>query len=128
MSTLPSRPDAAVAPRAIVLGRAAAVLALGSALVHLLLLDLTTLGSPAMLGMALVCLPCAWHLWLHPTGSAWAVTATVDAAMLVLHAQMLSVPTAHAHGGTTGPGALIWSGLALVAVQLLLAGLAAVRR
>ncbi|WP_097185912.1 hypothetical protein [Blastococcus haudaquaticus] len=128
MTTVSSRSDGLIAPHAAVLGRAAAVLAVGSALVHLLLVDLTALGSLAMVGMALVCLPCAWHLWRHPTGSVWALTAAADAAMLVLHAQMLSAPAEHVHPGAAGPGTLMWSGLALVAAQLLLAALAAVRR
>ena len=126
MTTLSSRPDRAVALPTAVLGRAAAVLALASALVHLLLLDLATLGSLAMLGMALVCLPCAWHLWRHATGSVWGITATVDTAMLVLHAQMLSSQPGSAHTAH-GPGGLMWLGLGLVATQLLLAGLAALR-
>lgn len=107
------------------LGRAAAVLALGSAAVHLLLVDVGDLGSLAMLGMALACLPCAWHLWRSPTGGVWALTATVDATMLVLHAQLLVAPTGHAH---SGPGASMWLGVGLVGAQLALAGGAALRR
>lgn len=76
----------ATRPRAMALGRVAAVLALGSAAVHLLLLD-ASLGSVVMVGMA-ACLPCAWHLWRSPTGSVWRLTAGVDAAMLVRHAQL----------------------------------------
>ena len=112
------------------LGRAAALLALGSAVVHLLLVDAGTLGSLAMLAMALVCLPCAWHLWRSPTGSTWAATAGLDAAMLVLHAQMLAPGAGHAHTGGSTPG-LMWLGLGLVAGQLALAavaGLVALRR
>ena len=44
------------------LGRVARGLAVGSAAVHLLQVDATSLGSVAMVGMALACLPCAWHL------------------------------------------------------------------
>jgi len=112
------------------LGRTAALLALGSAVVHLLLVDAGTLGSLAMLGMALVCLPCAWHLWRTPTGGTWATTAGLDAAMLVLHAQMLAPAAGHAHAAHS-PAALMWLGLALVAAQLALAagaGLVALRR
>jgi hypothetical protein len=126
MTTL-ARP-AALPIRSAPLGRAAAALALGSAVVHLLLVDAGTLGSLAMLGMALVCLPCAWHLWRSPTGSTWAATAGLDAAMLVLHAQMLAPTAGHAHSSGS---ALMWLGLALVAAQLALAavaGLVALRR
>lgn len=105
------------------LGRAAALLALGSAAVHLLLVDARTLGSLAMLGMALVCLPCAWHLWRTPTGSTWAATAALDAAMLALHAQMLAPAPGHGHAAGSPPPAM-WLGLGLVAAQLALAGVA----
>ncbi|MGY1810026.1 hypothetical protein ACI8AF_21880 [Blastococcus sp. SYSU D00669] len=111
--------------RAAVLGRVAAALAVASAVVHLLLLDAGSLGSLVMLAMALVCLPCAWHLWRHPTATTWGLTAAVDGAMLLLHAQMLSTVTHHAH---TTAGPLMWTGLALVTGQLALAGVAAVRR
>ena len=119
----------AVRPGALALGRAAAGLALASAVVHVLLLD-ASLGSVVMAGMAAVCLPCAWHLWRHPAGSVWRVTALVDAAMLMVHVQMLSGASAghqHAHHGATGPGPLMWLGLGLVLAQLALAG-AALRR
>ena len=80
--------------------------------------------------MAAACLPCAWHLWRSPTAAVWRVTAMVDAAMLVLHAQMLGTPErtmpAMAHG--SGPAGLMWLGLGLVTAQLALAGLSAVRR
>ncbi|MGY1858098.1 hypothetical protein [Modestobacter sp. SYSU DS0290] len=115
-------------PRALALGRVAAGLAVTSAAVHLLLVD-GSLGSLVMVLMAAACLPCAWHLWRSPTGSVWRFTALVDAAMLVLHAQMLGGPSGHTHvHHAAGPGALMWLGLGLVGAQLLLAGLAAVRR
>ncbi|MGY2082305.1 hypothetical protein [Blastococcus sp. SYSU DS0539] len=107
-----------------VLGRAAALLALGSAVVHLLLADASTLGSLAMLGMALACLPCAWHLWHDPSGRVWATTAAVDAAMLAVHLQMLAPRSGHAHGADS-PAPLMWLGLGLVAAQLLAAAVAA---
>ncbi|CCH89560.1 conserved membrane protein of unknown function [Modestobacter italicus] len=101
------------------------MLALCSALVHLLLLDGGSLGSVTMVAMAAACLPCAWHLWRSPTGSVWRVTAGVDAAMLVLHVQLLGSGE-HLHGA--GPSSLMWLGLALVSGQLVLAGAAALRR
>ena len=121
---------AAPVPRTrLALGRLAAVLALASAAVHLLLLDAGSLGSVVMVGMAAACLPCAWHLWRSPTGSVWGLTATVDAAMLVLHAQLLGTPAPMAGmHHSTAPGGLMWLGLGLVGGQLALAGLAAVRR
>jgi hypothetical protein len=123
--------SAVVAPRpgALALGRAAAGLALVSAAVHLLLLD-ASLAAVVMLGMAGACLPCAWHLWRNPTGSVWRVTALVDAAMLVLHVQMLGTPQHAMPGmpGAGGPGGLMWLGLGLVTAQLAAAGVAAVRR
>ena len=116
----------AVRTGALALGRTAAVLALCSALVHLLLLDAGSLGSVVMVGMAAACLPCAWHLWRSPTGSVWRVTAGVDAAMLVLHVQLLGAGEHMHHTGAPSP--LMWLGLALVSGQLVLAGAAALRR
>ena len=110
------------------LGRLAAVLGLVAAAVHVLLLDTSSLGSLAMVGMALVCLPCSWHLWRRPTPSVWGTTATVDAAMLVLHVQMLVAVTHSAHLPTAAPHGLMWSGLAVVTCQLVVAGAAALRR
>lgn len=130
MTTLAPRPAAVLPGRTLVrsLGRTAALLALGSAAAHLLLVDAGTLGSLAMLGMALVCLPCAWHLWRTPTANTWAATAGLDAAMLALHAQMLAPASSHVHAA---PQPAMWLGLGLVAAQLALAaaaGLVALRR
>jgi hypothetical protein len=113
--------SAPVAADSRLLGRAAALLVLASAVVHLLLIDVATLASPAMLGMALVCLPCAWHLWGDATAGVWRLTAGMDAGMLLLHAQMLAPQPGHQHGTP----ALMWLGLGLVAAQLALAGVAA---
>jgi hypothetical protein len=109
-------------PARLGLARAAALLALGSAGIHLLLVNASSLGALVMAGMALVCLPCAWHLWRAPTPGVWAVTAALDVGMLTLHAPMLAV---HAHGAT---GTLMWLGVALVVGQLALAAAAALRR
>jgi hypothetical protein len=108
------------------LGRPAAVLAAGSAAVHLLLVDATSLGSLAMVGLALLCLPCAWHLWRSPSGRVWALAAGMDVAMLAVHVQLLGGSGHAAHGGP--PSALGWLGLGLVTGQLVLAGCAALRR
>ena len=115
-------------PGALALGRAAAGLALASALVHLLLLDAGSLGSAVMVLMALACLPCAWHLWRSPSASVWRGTALVDAVMLVLHVQMLGGPTSHAAHHTVAPASLMWLGLGMVGGQLPLAAAAALRR
>jgi hypothetical protein len=106
------------------LGRLAAVLALGSASVHPLLLDTTSLGSLAMVGLALLCLPCAWHLWRSPSGRVWALAAAMDVAMLAVHTQLLA---GSGHAGHGGPP-LGWLALGLVTGQLALAGCAALRR
>ncbi len=129
MTTLAPRPAALPVPLVLPsvrrLGRTAALLALGSAAVHLLLLDPGTLGSVAMLGMALACVPCAWHLWHAPMGSTWAATAGLDVAMLVLHAQLLAPDAGHGHAhGAGSPAALPWVGLGLLVGQLVLAGVA----
>jgi hypothetical protein len=115
-TTVPARAD---------LARAAAVLAVASAGVHLLLVTSSSLGTAVMAAMALACLPCAWHLWRAPTAPVWALTATVDAGMLALHAPMLTTP---AHHGTGSPASLMWLGTGLVVAQLGLAGAASLRR
>jgi hypothetical protein len=107
------------------LARAAAVLAIASAGVHLLLVNSSSLGTAVMAAMALACLPCAWHLWRSPSGAVWAMTAGVDAGMLAVHAPMLATPS---HHGVGTPTSLMWLGVALVIAQLVLAAAAAVRR
>ena len=126
------------APRSLALGRVAAVAALGSAAVHLVLLDGSSLSSVVMVLLAAACLPCAWHLWRSPTASVWRSTALVDAVMLVVHLQMLGGTgehamhamhgTAHDMAADASTGGLMWIGLGLVGVQLALAGGAALRR
>jgi hypothetical protein len=119
----------------LVLGRSAAVLALCSAAVHLLLLDASSTGSLAMVGMALACLPCAWRLWRSPAPGVWGMTAAVDAGMALVHSQMLSgALTAGAMAGMTagqqgGPAiGMMWLALGLVLTQLALAGIATLHR
>lgn len=114
-------------PRTAALGRAAAVLALGSAAVHLTLLDAGSLGSLAMTAMALVCLPCAWHLWRDPRPGVWGITAGVDAGMLAVHGQMAAGAGTSMPGMASGPGVLGWTALALVTTQLVVAGTATLR-
>jgi hypothetical protein len=112
------------APVRLSLARVAAGLALASAAVHLLLISAGELGTVVMAGMALACLPCAWHLWRRPTPGVWGMTAAVDVGMLALHAPMLASTGHHA----SAPAALMWTGLALVLGQLALATAATVRR
>jgi hypothetical protein len=115
--------------RALTLGRAAALVAVASAAVHLALLDPSSLTSLLMVAMAAVCLPCAWHQWRSPTPAVWRATATVDAVMLVAHVQMLGGGGAGAHAHLhTGPSPLMWLGLGLVGGQLALAGAALLHR
>jgi hypothetical protein len=122
----------AAAPLALGLGRSAAVLALASAAVHVLLFDASSTASLAMAGMALACLPCAWHLWRAPTPGVWGMTAAVDVGMALVHSQMLSGATGHAMVGMTAARpadiGLMWLGLGLVCAQLGLAGVAALQR
>jgi hypothetical protein len=108
-----------------VLARIAAVLAVASAVVHLLLVNSSSLGTAVMAAMALACLPCAWHLWRSPSSAVWAMTAGVDAGMLAVHAPMLAGPS---HHGATSPASLMWLGVALVITQLALAAAATLRR
>ncbi len=111
------------------LGRITAVLALASAAVHVLSVTTSSLGALAMAGMALACLPCAWHLWRAPTVSVWALTALLDLGMVVLHAPMGLTASGHipGHGGAEGHvhGAEpMWLALALVVGSLALSTVA----
>ena len=107
------------------LARTAAVLAVASAVTHVLLVSSSSLGTAVMAAMALACLPCAWHLWRAPTGAVWALTAAVDLGMLAVHAPMLAT-TSHQHAGSST--SLMWLGVGLVVGQLALAAVAALRR
>ncbi|MBB3086616.1 hypothetical protein [Geodermatophilus sabuli] len=119
-------PGPAVAPaRALSPGRVAAAMASMSVVVHVLVLDASSLGSLAMTVMGVACLPCAWHLWRRPTPGVWRTTATVDGGMLLLHVQGLG---GHGHHGADpgpaavgSPSALMWAGVALVGGQVVLA-------
>ena len=124
MTTAVARPGPVSPARS--LGRVGAALAVASAVVHVLQADASSLGSVVMLGMALACLPCAWHLWRSPTAAVWGMTAALDVAMLTVHAQLLAGASGHAHHG--GAGALMWPALALVGSQLVVAGIATFRR
>jgi hypothetical protein len=115
----------AVRPGAPALGRAAAGLAGASAVVHLLQVGAGSLGALVMAAMALACLPCAWHLWRAPTPSVWGLTAAIDGGMLLLHATLVAQHPAHHEGAVAG--GLMWPGLVLIAAQLALAGVAALR-
>ncbi len=94
-------------------GRTAAALAVASLVVHAGLVERDSLGSWAMVGLALACLPCAGRLWSSPTRATWATVALLDAAMLVLHVQLMA--GMHHHGGTTLPVWLMVGQLALAA-------------
>jgi hypothetical protein len=101
-------------------GRVAALLALGSAGVHLAGVSAASLTSLAMAGMALACLPCAWHLWRSPSSAVWATTAALDLGMLAVPAP----PAGHVHGGVAGlPAAGMWlvGGSLLLSLGVLLA-------
>ncbi|MGY1683458.1 hypothetical protein [Geodermatophilus sp. SYSU D01176] len=121
----------ATRPGALALGRVAAALAVAGGLVHVLLLDVTSLASLAMAATAAVCLPCAWRLWRRPTRSAWRMTLLADVTMLALHLQVLAEPAgggaAHAAHHGAAPGGLVWTGLTLIAGSLGAGGVALLR-
>ncbi|MEV4126443.1 hypothetical protein [Nocardia sp. NPDC049707] len=96
-------------------GRAGAALSLLSATLHAAC-DGTHCTAvwlvvlPAL--MSLGCLWCAWHLWTRPSPGAWAMTAAMSSAMLVLHC---AVPM---------PGAVMhWAYLAALADVTLSGGM-----
>ncbi|MGY1641819.1 hypothetical protein ACI782_11890 [Geodermatophilus sp. SYSU D00703] len=105
--------------RGAVAGRAAALLALTSAAVHLAGLDAASLTSLAAAGMGLACLPCAWHLWRSPTPAVWGTTVLLDLGMLAVHAP----PAGHVHGAGGMPWPVLWlvGGSLLLGLAVLLA-------
>jgi hypothetical protein len=108
------------------LGRTTAVLAGASAVLHVLLVDPASLASLVSVALALACLPCARQLWRSPTGTAWGTTAVLDATMLAVHlTDQAGAHTAHA---AHSPGDLAAVALAVMVAQLLLAGVATLRR
>ena len=113
---------------ALPLGRAAAALVATSAVVHVLQADTASLAGLLMPVMALACLPCAWHLWRAPTGAVWALTAALDAGMLLVHATVMAGGGMAMHHSAAGPGTLVWTGLVLAGAQLALATLYGVSR
>jgi hypothetical protein len=114
-------------PRALALGRVAAVLTAASAVVHVLQATAASLAALVMALMAVACLPCAWHLWRSPTASVWALTALLDGTMLVLHLQLIAGTTGHPHHPGSA-GGLMWAGLALAAASLSVSAVALTRR
>ncbi|MGY1840217.1 MULTISPECIES: hypothetical protein [unclassified Modestobacter] len=113
-------------PAGTVTARIGALIALASAVVHVVSLD-ASMASLAVAGMALACLPCAWHLWRAPTPGLWGTVVGVDLAMLAAHAPMVLAGGGHQTGGaahsgmghgSTGPGELL--GFLLPTASLLL--------
>lgn len=92
--------------------RTAAVVAVASALCHLLMLGHgNILWGLLMAAMAVVCFPCAGHLWRRPTISLWVVLGLMNAAMVAVHAMLWRmgdgghVHTASGEAGPHAPGA-----------------------
>src|SRR5688572_1247818 len=81
-----------------VLGRrTCAVLAAGSAAIHVMMLGhaANPVAGVLMAAMIVACLYCAYDLWLHGTLRGWCVVALMNLAMIALH---LPAP-GHRHGG-----------------------------
>lgn len=120
------------------LRRCLAVLAVGSAVLHLLMLGHGPLWlSMLMAGLAVVCFPCAGHLWRGPSPRAWAIVGTMNVGMLLIHLGMLThgrtthsttapiplspEPPAHDHGGlwlALDHGALLYAATIVAVVEV----------
>ncbi|WP_310537639.1 hypothetical protein [Nesterenkonia flava] len=84
-----------------VVRRLAAVLALVSALLHVMMLgDGSLVAGVLIAAMAVVCFPCAGHLWRESSPRTWTALATMNALMLGLHVWLL-LQGGH---GSHGPG------------------------
>lgn len=90
------------------------------------------LRAAVLLVMAGACLPCLRVLWRGPDLRVWRVTGWMYGGMLFVHlllitaAQGTSGHAAHAGADRTWAEVGMWSGLALAAVQVALAGTALV--
>lgn len=86
---------AVVAPR-VVARRGCAIVAVGSAVVHALMLG--NAGSPVaalvVIAMLAACLYCAKDLWLAGSSRAWCLIAVMSLAMVAVHWSM----PGHHHG------------------------------
>ena len=124
----------AVTHREALASRCVAAGGAGAALLHVpLAVAHAAVSLPlagALLVMALVCLPCAGHLWRTPSRRTWALVAGVGAAMLTAHAALVLAPgattaplalTGHAGHATAlaGPAGLVHSPLAPVVLSAL---------
>lgn len=67
--------------------RIAAVLAAVSAALHAVMIGHAGTMALTLLivGMAIVCLYCAWELWRSPTTRAWTLVAVMNLAMVAVH-------------------------------------------
>ena len=102
-----------------VLGRrACAVLAVGSAGLHALMLGHAPgpLGAGLLAAMLVGCLYCAWDLWRDGQIRAWVLVALMNLAMVALH---LPAP-AHHHGTspTVPPSTLMAAATALALTEV----------
>ncbi|WP_460688566.1 hypothetical protein [Nesterenkonia suensis] len=104
---------------AVGLRRTAAIVAALAGVLHLLMLGHGGLVmSLLMVAMAMICLPCAGHLWRGDSPRAWTMIALMNAGMVVLHLGLMRshgaelgdsaepVPHAHHHGEGLGPAGL----------------------
>lgn len=83
-----------------------AVLAAVSALLHLMLLGHGPFWlSMVMAGLAVLCFPCAGHLWRGPSVRTWAAIGTMNVGMLLLHLWMLTGGESPTTGGLDLPSA-----------------------
>lgn len=101
--------------------RTAAVGAATSGILHLLMLGHGGhLGwSLLMAAMAIVCLPCAGHLWRMASVRSWALIGVMNSGMLAVHLGMLtpadSAQLAPAGGLTSAAGRVLAEGVAIPA-------------
>lgn len=85
--------------------RTAALLAVASALMHLLMLGHGSIvWGLIMATMALVCFPCAGHLWRFGSRKLWLTIGVMNAAMVAVHAWLLvsADVSHHQHDATAG--------------------------
>lgn len=107
----------------VLVARAGALLAAGSAALHGASLDQASLGIAVVTVVMLVgCLYCAYELWVHDTVRSWLLVAVMNLVMIGVHLPMTG---GHSHGAgsalssTAGPTPMqLATGVALVEVLL----------
>lgn len=110
--------------------RVCAVLAMTSAVLHVVMAGGHMMAVAVAVVMAAVCVACARELWIAPTTRTWSLIAVMNLAMIAVH---LPASAGHQHGGavtmTAGhPSAVMALATAIAAIEVAAAAAVLYRR